>query len=56
MNTKTFIPIFLTFVTISIISLSGCERIQHVITSETVTPGHYVHRQNWCDSTLRTRH
>ena len=38
MNTKTFIPIFLTFVTISIISVSGCERIRHVITSETITP------------------
>jgi branched-chain amino acid transport system substrate-binding protein len=38
MNTKTFIPIFLTFVTISIIAVSGCERIRHAITSETVTP------------------
>ena len=38
MNTKTFIPVFLTLVAISIISLSGCERIQHIITSETVTP------------------
>ena len=34
MNTKTFIPIFLIFVTISIVSLSGCERIQQVILSE----------------------
>ena len=38
MNTKTFIPIFLTFVAISIISVSGCERIRHAIISETVTP------------------
>ena len=38
MNTKTFIPIFLTFVAISIISVSGCERIRHVIMSETLTP------------------
>ena len=38
MNTKTFIPIFLAFVAISIISVSGCERIQHVILSESVTP------------------
>ena len=38
MNTKTFIPIFLTFVAISIISFSGCERIRQVVLSETLTP------------------
>ena len=38
MNTKTFIPIFLTFVAILIISVSGCERIRQVILSETLTP------------------
>ena len=38
MNTKTFIPIFLIFVAISIISVSGCERIRHVVLSETLTP------------------
>lgn len=34
MNTKTFIPIFLTLIAILIISVSGCERIQQVILSE----------------------
>ena len=34
MNTKTFISVLLTFVAISIVSLSGCERIQQVILSE----------------------
>lgn len=34
MNTKTFIPIFLTLMAILIISVSGCERIQQVILSE----------------------
>ena len=38
MNTKTFISGFLTFVAILIMSLSGCERVRHAITSETVTP------------------
>ena len=37
MNTKTFISVFVIFVAILIISLSGCERIQHVITSEPAT-------------------
>ncbi len=36
MNTKTFIPIFLTLIAILIISVSGCERIQQVILSEPV--------------------
>ena len=34
MNTKTFIPIFLTLIAILIVSVSGCERIQQVILSE----------------------
>ncbi|MDE0324760.1 MAG: ABC transporter substrate-binding protein [Candidatus Poribacteria bacterium] len=37
MNTKTFIPIFLTLIAILIISVSGCERIQQVILSEPAT-------------------
>lgn len=36
MNTKVFIPIFLTLIAILIISVSGCERIQQVILSEPV--------------------
>ena len=37
MNTKTFIPIFLTLIAILVISVSGCERIQQIVTPKTST-------------------